>query len=557
MNGFQGNWQATHRSERRQATRNDQFKGFTLVELLVVIAVIVILMALLLPVFGSSRASARRTACASNLRQVHTGWTRALTRDADRPISASQWPTRVLPYVEGEEKSLLCPDDTSPAASASFGLNDRAKRFGGCDSGRIVFLDHKQVEVKVVGQTRETLDGIWPVQHAARHSGTINVMFADSHVQAHDPAAIDPRYCEIYERYWRPMVDSMIPLPHCLSPGEIAGVGWTSGGAATTASSASDGAGGPSTAGVTTSTASSSGGAATSTSTSGGANTGSTSTGGTSTSTSTSSTSTSSSSSSSTSAGGSIGGPTPCVGCSAFVGLEDIKFSGGAYADSYNSNSGPYTVATARQAANLCSNVSIRLTQGAKVKGDAHPGPGQTVAAGTVTGSTTPLTGTLTLPPVNFGNVATVNSNGSIPKTAQGKTVLSSGAFTMSGNNDILALPGGIYYFKSFNLSSNGTINMQGPVVIYCTGQFKITSGKFSYPPNRPRDLVIYSSGTNVDLSGDLPFYGVIYAANADIKRNGDSELYGAFYGRTLDIQNAFGIHFDESLSGLITVGCP
>ena len=44
-------------------------KGFTLIELLVVIAIIAILAALLFPVFAQAKASAKKTACTSNLKQ--------------------------------------------------------------------------------------------------------------------------------------------------------------------------------------------------------------------------------------------------------------------------------------------------------------------------------------------------------------------------------------------------------------------------------------------------------------------------------------------------------
>ena len=45
-------------------------KAFTLVELLVVIAVIALLMALLIPVLRSARERAHRVVCMSNLRQL-------------------------------------------------------------------------------------------------------------------------------------------------------------------------------------------------------------------------------------------------------------------------------------------------------------------------------------------------------------------------------------------------------------------------------------------------------------------------------------------------------
>ena len=47
-------------------------KGFTLIEILVVIAIIAILAAILFPVFSRARAKARQATCASNLKQLAT-----------------------------------------------------------------------------------------------------------------------------------------------------------------------------------------------------------------------------------------------------------------------------------------------------------------------------------------------------------------------------------------------------------------------------------------------------------------------------------------------------
>jgi prepilin-type processing-associated H-X9-DG protein len=106
-----------------RATR--RLSAFTLIEMLVIIAVIGLLAALLLPVFSRAKEAARATACISNLHQI--GLALQVYVDShhnrlpvmrDRPADTNAAPTNTLPSVDvvlktelGNLKVLRCPSD--------------------------------------------------------------------------------------------------------------------------------------------------------------------------------------------------------------------------------------------------------------------------------------------------------------------------------------------------------------------------------------------------------------------------------------------------------------
>lgn len=103
---------------RRERKQN----AFTLIELLIVIAIIAILAAILFPVFATAREKARQASCASNMKQLGLGMLQyAQDFDEDLPcgtqgVTSSQdgrglgWASQVYAYVKNP-KIFVCPDD--------------------------------------------------------------------------------------------------------------------------------------------------------------------------------------------------------------------------------------------------------------------------------------------------------------------------------------------------------------------------------------------------------------------------------------------------------------
>jgi prepilin-type N-terminal cleavage/methylation domain-containing protein/prepilin-type processing-associated H-X9-DG protein len=215
--------------------RSRRRAGFTLIELLVVIAIIAILAAILFPVFAQARESARKTTCASNLKQLGLA-VGMYVQDYDGQyfrhwyldptywfgrIDASGTPPRVLrregllyPYLRNTEIQK-CPSFNGltdyDGATAGFGYNVTYLTAGfglhGVHEAAIVkpascavFADAANYDFRL-GAIKETTS-IWPPSSTLafdfavvhfRHHGAANVLYADTHVRAVQPVrARDP-----------------------------------------------------------------------------------------------------------------------------------------------------------------------------------------------------------------------------------------------------------------------------------------------------------------------------------------------------------------------------
>ena len=112
-------------------------KGFTLIELLVVVAIIAILAAILFPVFARARENARRSSCASNLKQIGLAGHQYMQDydgiyapsfqsynnssislgdgSAEGTLGVASYYDLLLPYIKNDQV-FMCPSQTEPGA---------------------------------------------------------------------------------------------------------------------------------------------------------------------------------------------------------------------------------------------------------------------------------------------------------------------------------------------------------------------------------------------------------------------------------------------------------
>jgi prepilin-type N-terminal cleavage/methylation domain-containing protein/prepilin-type processing-associated H-X9-DG protein len=88
-------------------------RGFTLVELLVVVSIIGLLIALMMPAVQSTREAARKAQCTNNLYQIGRAHSTLVAKfnGSAKSLAVASWTGILAPYLENQRGLYRCPDD--------------------------------------------------------------------------------------------------------------------------------------------------------------------------------------------------------------------------------------------------------------------------------------------------------------------------------------------------------------------------------------------------------------------------------------------------------------
>lgn len=204
--------------------------GFTLVELLLVIAAVTILISLLLPAVSSVRENARSTQCKNNLRELGVAIHRA-QQNGKKPVKAHDasnnqyWTDAIRPFIDTTDNDVyFCPSDVDKpdnpesldldqiAYLASYGANNSMHQMQGSDSRKIVLMEwNNPVILANPGNTNVNGDNDWAnhqanwndgVDQSLRHGSVLNALHHDGTISSIVPEETTPCAANIWSP-WR------------------------------------------------------------------------------------------------------------------------------------------------------------------------------------------------------------------------------------------------------------------------------------------------------------------------------------------------------------------
>ena len=101
-------------------TRNS--KGFTLVEIMIVVAIIGLLAAIAVPNFVQARTTARKNACINNLRLIEAA-KEQYALEANVASGGAVTAANIDPYLKGTTVAVICPSDATKTFATSYTID--------------------------------------------------------------------------------------------------------------------------------------------------------------------------------------------------------------------------------------------------------------------------------------------------------------------------------------------------------------------------------------------------------------------------------------------------
>ena len=172
-------------------------RAFTLIEMIVAILILVMLAAILFPVFIRRNPQPRRSKCQSNLKQLGLGFAQYVQDAGEKyPPASVAWGAAVQPYIKTWQ-SYHCPSVSDKGIEQSTDYFFNARAFGvkwdKFNNMTLTILLGEGVGGQALDTTISQLPDAWRkdnVSPAKRHIEGSNYGFADGHVKWMKPEKV-------------------------------------------------------------------------------------------------------------------------------------------------------------------------------------------------------------------------------------------------------------------------------------------------------------------------------------------------------------------------------